>query len=99
MTRQVAIDKAWTLLELLEALPDGVDILSAEAREYSGSMAFNIHLNSGIETVAKSLGLPVSSHKPEDSEYIHRGIETKNCGYCQLDDAMQDKPPDEENRP
>ncbi len=85
MTKQEAIDKAWTLLEILEAMPDGVDIMIAEAREYSGTEGFNIHLNSGIELVSKSLGLPVSAHTPDGSEYTHREIKAKNCGYCQLD--------------
>lgn len=87
MTKQEAIDKAWTLLEILEAMPDGVDILNAEAREYNNTpAAFHIHLNSGIELVSKSLGLPVSAHTPDGSEYIHREIRAKNCEYCQLEE-------------
>lgn len=87
MTKQEAISKAWTMLEILEAIPDGVDILNAEVREYDiNPAAFHIHLNGGIELVSKSLGLPVSAHTPEDSDYIHREIKAKNCEYCQLDE-------------
>lgn len=86
MTKQEAIDKAWTMLEMLEAMPDGVDILNAEVREYSGPAGFHFHLNGGIELVSKSLGLPVSAHTPDGSEYTHREIKAKNCEYCQLDE-------------
>lgn len=86
MTKQEAIDKAWTMLEMLEAMPDGVDILNAEVREYSGAMGFHFHLNSGIELVGKSRGLPVSARIPEGSEYTHKEIKAKDCEYCQLDE-------------
>lgn len=86
MTKQEAISKAWTMLEILEAMPDGADIMLAEVREYSALDSFKIHLNSGIELVGKSLGLPVSARTPEDSEYIHREIRTANCEYCQLEE-------------
>ena len=87
MTKQEAIDKAWVLLEILEAMPDGVDIMIAEARECSGPDSFNVHLNSGIELVSRSLVLPISARTPENSEYIHREIKAKNCEYVQLEKA------------
>ena len=86
MTRQETIDKVWTLLEILEAMPDSADIILAEVREFTGPDSFQIQLNSGIETLAKSLGLPISASMPENSEYIHRRIYSENCAYCQLDE-------------
>ena len=92
MTKQEAINKAWALLEVLEALPDSSDILIAEAREYNSTITppLLIHLNSGIEAVGTKLGLPVLSRTPENSEYIHREIQAKHgeyiCEYCQLEE-------------
>lgn len=59
MTKQEAIERAWTLLEALEALPNGVDITVAEVRCYSTPL--QIHLNGGIDRVARKLGKRVAT--------------------------------------
>jgi len=89
VTKEEAIDKGFALLELVEALPDGVDIMIIEANEFRVIDSLEIHLNSGIEAVAKSLGRPIHSSTSEDSEYIHRRIHANNCEYVQLDKAAK----------
>ena len=97
MTKQEAINRAWALLEVLEALPDSSDILTAEARKYDSTITppLYIHLSSGIEAVGTKLGIPVLSRTPENSEYIHRKIRAKHgeyiCGYCQLEEDPKKK--------
>lgn len=100
MTKQEAINRAWALLEVLEDLPDSVDILTAEAREYNTEITppLFIHLNGGIEAVSTKMAIPVLSRTPENDDYTHMGLHVKHgeyiCGYCQLKDR-----PKKENRP
>jgi len=89
MTKQEAMEKVWPLLELLEALPDGADIMTAGVRDFSSLEAAQIFLRTGIETVSKALGLPIQESTPD--EYIHREIHAGNCEYVQLDDAPEKK--------
>lgn len=86
MTKMEAIDKAWTLLGLLEAMPDGVDIMQESVGECTG---FQINLNSGIETVAESFDLTIIDKTPKRSEYIHRYAKSKICRYVQLEMAKR----------
>lgn len=81
MTKQEAIERAWTLLEVLEALPNGVDITVAEVRCYSTPL--QIHLNGGIDRVARKLGKRVAA-TAKNPDFIHRGFADKNCEYVQL---------------
>ena len=81
MTKQEAIEKAWELLERLDALPDGVDVLTASAREYDVP---GIHLSSGIEQVSRLLRLPVSTNTQD--EFVHMTIRAENCYYVQLEE-------------
>lgn len=81
MTKQEAIERAWTLLEVLEALPNGVDITVAEVWNYDTSV--NIHLNSGIERVALKLGKGVTT-TAKTPDFIHRGFTDHGCRYVQL---------------
>ena len=83
MTKQEAIEKAWTLLEVLETLPDCVDITVAEVRCYSTPL--QIHLESGIEGASWKLGKGVST-VAETPNHIHRGFTDRGCEYVQLYD-------------
>ena len=97
MTKQEAIDNAWTLLEILEAMPDGVDILRVQAAGYNFPASLQIQLNSGIEAVAKSVGCHISAHTSRESEYTHRKINTANCEYVQLDDVDKEAAPSDDS--
>ncbi len=79
------------MLEALEALPDSVDILTAEATEYSIPDHLKIHLNSGIEAVGASTGKVVQERTPEYSEYVHRELRANGCEYVQLENRADSK--------
>lgn len=81
MTKQEAIERAWTLLEVLEALPNGVDITVAEVRCYG--IPLHIHLNGGVDRVAWKLGKGVTT-TAKTPDFIHRGFADHNCEYVQL---------------
>ena len=83
MTKAEAIERAWALLEVLEALPDCVDITVAEVRTYSTPL--QIHLESGIEAASWKLGKGVSTIA-ETPDHIYRGFVDRGCDYVQLYD-------------
>lgn len=81
MTKQEAIERTWTLLEVLEALPNGVDITVVEVWGYDTPL--NIQLNSGVERVALKLGKGVTT-TAKTPDFIHRGFTDHGCRYVQL---------------
>lgn len=91
MTKQVAIERAWALLEVLEALPDNVDITTAEVTTYSIPNWMHIHLEYGIEAVAAKTGKPIKAHNPDETGYTHQEVLAGDCGYVQLTDRPDKK--------
>ena len=87
MTKQEAIDQAWSLLELLESLPDGVDIVNAQIENPLRGIVFplKIHLDSGVEPVAIAFSSPIKTRIP--NEFIYREVYTQNCKFVQLESA------------
>ena len=71
MTKQEAIDQAWSLLELLESLPDGVEIVNAQIENPLRGIVFplKIHLDSGVEAVAMAFSSPIKTRIPNEFIY------------------------------
>lgn len=88
MTRQETIEKTWSLLELLETLPDSVDITTVQVRiDSSVLLPLQIHLNSGMEAVSELFNIPIKTRIP--NEYIYKEIYTRNCEFVQLESAAE----------
>lgn len=88
MTKQETIEKTWSLLKLLDELPNGVDITAAEIRIDSSVLPpLYIHLESGVESVSKLFGCPIQVRIP--NEYIYKEIFVQNCVFVQLESAAE----------
>lgn len=80
MTKQETIEKAKRLLEVLENMPDGLDIVSVEvAADYLRRTPSDIRIlvSSGLEDAEPT------SEEPGEG-YVHRCYETPYCMYTQL---------------
>lgn len=80
MTKQEAIDKAKRLLEILENMPDCLNIVSVDvSADYLRRPPSDIRIlvSSGLEDAT-----PTSEEPGE--EYVHRYYETADCLYTQL---------------
>lgn len=87
MTKQEAIDHAWDLLELLESLPDSVDIINTNIQYYFNGimLSLQIQLKSGVEAVSEKFGIPIKTKIL--NEYIYKKFHTQNCEFVQLESA------------
>lgn len=88
MTKQEAIEKTKKMLEILIGLPDSenIDIVSADANEYSSHPGIRILLSSGIEDVEKSIENPVVKEHLDSDNDIRRRVQSENfeCEYVQI---------------
>ena len=88
MTKQEVIDGAWSLLELLEALPDGVKILAIRVESaFDSDRPFRIQLSSGAEAVSERFGYPIKTSVSDG--YIFKEIHAQNCEFVQLESAAE----------
>lgn len=88
MTKQEAVCKAKALLEHLEALPDGIGVLTADIRDASSEAYTQIQLGNGIEAVGKALGMSFQDETSNNGDCVFRYVRSKNCEYVQVVDDI-----------
>ena len=86
MTKYEALQKVCLLFDVLEKLPENVDIVTASVSSLMCENGVNMHIRSGIESISCATGIDITGDGVFNS-YILRYVHSDVCDYFQADDA------------